>query len=906
MKTLYCEIQFLEQIFFDDPVHYRLGMLKSWGADILRGVVGLRTQSTFGFDAQNISLSPETRREVVSFLKRNAIQRVIFAEIPPTGILETVLDIIPARDIAIIGNPYERPGELPTEITVLQPDLLSIIAEWLDVVPPPDYTQYDVDDIFRVDEPLYVRSQMNTTAGQVSYRPAAVVGSECSYFRSIEKNPYFTGVSMQGHPRGCTFCHALNEHRDLGDAIGMLVRRLTQIRRQLGPGRIEVPVIGAELLPRLDAAAEAIVQAGLNDFVLMFDPRVDLLLAFRERIVKALETLSATTNRLEFYLVGFENFSEDTLLRFNKGYKPLDNAEVIVMLRELKEQFPRHFVFDRLSCHGFITFNPWTTVDDLEINLTFMEHYHFEALRGDPWLTKLRLYPELPLAALAARDGLLLDKYDDPSFDTSARTGYGSELPYKFTDPFVEEIFRWTIRLLGPNPHEMMSRLLQNERLIQIGRSRFNIFKGIVACVKRLGTNLNAEHIETALNDYFQHQEPLSIGGDMTYPSRLLLPVDTEIALIGVGNRKVGKKEYVSPEAMQDLVGELWEQGYVVHSRMNDDNALVVLAARNQDDLQAAITAEQRMVTGDLDGTRAMGNLLGYPDCCVEAFMSSPHPGMDSLNLVRSLLETDTPPNSLLNSYSEVAFLPGFHPCRFDCPNALEWVDDIMRHLGESGHAGSLQQWREKLRQPLLVLLSEDRIAPIMDRPDGGYFFSLDASSRHHDLVHHRITRWEQNGDHLKLWAGDTLVRELVHEAFILEWDKPVDTHWLSIYYRQAVWNSQRNNNAIISSGGQEEIRYQLMTLVASLKPGLVPNRTRPDGWTWKRTIWQNTGPILVFERRNERVDIQFQLIRPPEPNIGALYNIRHRVVTRSETASATDDLMQDIRTYLKRRRLLA
>ena len=906
MKTLYCEIQFLEQIFFDDPVHYRLGTLRHWGADIMRGVVGLKTQSTFGFDAQKISLTPETRQQVVSFLETNAIKQVIFAEYPPRDILNTVLEVIPLDHIAVMSDIPDHLVDETTNLTILQPDFLPAIAKWLGITPPADAYDYDVNQIFHVEEPLYFRAPINSTASMVSYRPAAVIGSECSYFRSIEKNPFFQGVPLQGHPKGCTFCHALNERRDMGDIISIFIKRLTQIRQQLGPGRIEVPIIGAELMPRLDVAAKALVEAGLDDLVLMFDPRVDLLLQFKKRITNALKTISGTNNRLEFYLVGFENFSDDTLLRFNKGYTPLDNAEAIVLLRNWKEEFPKHFVFDRLSCHGFITFNPWTTVADLETNLVFMEHYFFEHLRGDPWLTKLRLYPQLPLAALAAKDGLLLDKYDDPSFDTSARTGYGSELPYRFADPVVEEVFRWTIRLLGPNPDKMVGRLQKNQHLAQTGRFRFNIFKAIVTCVKRLGTDLNAEQVEAALDDYFQDQEPLPMGADMTYPSRMLLPVDTEIALIGVGDRKVGKKEYVSPEALQDLVGELWEQGYVVHSQRNNENALVVLAAQNKDDLQAAINAEQRMVAGDRKSDKVMGKLLGYPDCCIEAFNSSPHPGTDSLNLVRSLLETNGHPNSLLNSYSEVALLPGFHPCRFDCPNALHWVNDIMDHLDSQGYSEALPDWRKKLKQPLLVVLSEDRIAPIMDRPDGGYFFSLDTNSKYHDLVHHRITHWEQNQDHLKLWAGDTLVRELIHDAFIMEWDTPVDTRWLSIYYQQAVWNTHRNNNPVEASGGQEEIRYQLTTLVASVKPGLMPNRKRPDGWIWKRTIWENTGPILVFEGHDSRIDFQFQLMRPPQPSTGALYNVRHRIVTQNGNTSATESLLKDVYSYLEQRKLLA
>ncbi len=70
-------------------------------------------------------------------------------------------------------------------------------------------------------------------------------------------------------------------------------------------------------------------------------------------------------------------------------------------------------------------------------------------------------------------------------------------------------------------------------------------------------------------------------------------------------------------------------------------------------------------------GAAESGRLLGYPACCVRAFIDGGLPGHDDLGHFRQALRrTRGAPRGLLNPLCDLAVVP-FVPCRFDCPRAL-------------------------------------------------------------------------------------------------------------------------------------------------------------------------------------------------------------------------------------------
>ena len=69
---------------------------------------------------------------------------------------------------------------------------------------------------------------------------------------------------------------------------------------------------------------------------------------------------------LGVYACGVESFAEDDLVRFNKGTTPLDSLRAVNVLHDLASKYPGRFWFTGLS---FILFTPWTTVENLLLNV---------------------------------------------------------------------------------------------------------------------------------------------------------------------------------------------------------------------------------------------------------------------------------------------------------------------------------------------------------------------------------------------------------------------------------------------------------------------------------------------------------------------------------------------------------
>jgi hypothetical protein len=77
--------------------------------------------------------------------------------------------------------------------------------------------------------------------------------------------------------------------------------------------------------------------------------------------------------------------------------------------------------------------------------------------------------------------------------------------------------------------------------------------------------------------------------------------------------------------------------------------------------------------TRDAVAARALGTLLGFPTCCIDAFVDVARDGRDEKSgmLRRALAHTDAF-HPRLNNLSLGAFhYIGWYPCRFDCPDSL-------------------------------------------------------------------------------------------------------------------------------------------------------------------------------------------------------------------------------------------
>ena len=250
--------------------------------------------------------------------------------------------------------------------------------------------------------------------------------------------------------KGCSFCidagEALPIHQEIVDLI------LKQLHYLHGNGFTfkEFKVPGLRTLQYLDKVAEGIVREGFTGQTYLFEPRVDWMVKYKEPLERALSILQGTGNCIAFHLIGFENFSQKELDIFNKGVTVADNVKAVKLIRQWGQRFPEVFDYNKYAAHGFIMFNPWTTIHDLRLNINHIRQLHFETIRQQPWLSKLRLYPQMPLYEKAKQEGLLLESYGEAvHLNASQATGYSQETPWKFRDPKVGFVYEWTVRLLS-------------------------------------------------------------------------------------------------------------------------------------------------------------------------------------------------------------------------------------------------------------------------------------------------------------------------------------------------------------------------------------------------------------------------------------------------------------------------
>lgn len=105
---------------------------------------------------------------------------------------------------------------------------------------------------------------------------------------------------------------------------------------------------------------------------------------------------------------------------------------------------------------------------------------------------------------------------------------------------------------------------------------------------------------------------------------------------------------------------------------------VILFVGRDASGLAAAAGAEQRAGKGDAE----LGAILGFPSCCIEAFVRVPQPRPTVALLRAALAQTSGPGDFRLN----VCELRMFHylswiPCSFRCPRSVEYASRIETEL---------------------------------------------------------------------------------------------------------------------------------------------------------------------------------------------------------------------------------
>ena len=279
-------------------------------------------------------------------------------------------------------------------------------------------------------------------------RKSLDVNSGCPFSQPVRKNPAFAGVVLDAPGvtlAGCAFCEMGGDYRALpvAETVRVTVDHIAWLQAHM-PQLDEIVLRDQASLRYLPELAQAIVDAGLAPLGLQVPGRGDAILRYGREMTRAAEIFHGSGQWYAIHLVGFESFSQAQLDLYNKGVTVAEYADAIAGMRALHQQFPDAFQFRQSGGCSLILFNPWATLADLRETIDFANHNAVLEMANGLAMTRLRLYPNLPLYWKAQADGLLVDTAA-PTDRGAAYWGYQAERAWRFQDArvaLVEEVVR--------------------------------------------------------------------------------------------------------------------------------------------------------------------------------------------------------------------------------------------------------------------------------------------------------------------------------------------------------------------------------------------------------------------------------------------------------------------------------
>lgn len=283
-----------------------------------------------------------------------------------------------------------------------------------------------------------------------------VAGVRCDHIRPVADNPCYAGIDLSGVSRrgGCTFCSYQAPPRidPRGDPVHQALDQVAAIRRTALPegrncGHYEFQDV--RLLNRLEPLVDGLLAMDLPPSTFYLHPRIDAVLAQAEALPRVLSRLRQADHVLWLFRVGLESFSEAENARFNKGISRKQIDDFLSLMADLESRFPGTLAVSRP--YGYIAWTPWTRPADIREGL----QAHRARGMGDDgtWLSNaLQVFPETPIAALAAADGLLADHFEDPAlaFSTALEGAVRPDMrAWRFQDPRTALLAGAVLRVLA-------------------------------------------------------------------------------------------------------------------------------------------------------------------------------------------------------------------------------------------------------------------------------------------------------------------------------------------------------------------------------------------------------------------------------------------------------------------------
>jgi hypothetical protein len=129
-----------------------------------------------------------------------------------------------------------------------------------------------------------------------------------------------------------------------------------------------------------------------------------------------------------------ENFSPDENARLNKGVTAAQVHEATAFISEISASHPGQFRFPAGGL-SMILFTPWTTLEDVRINIDNIERCPLIAGPAAAG-SRLQLFKGRDITELAAKDGLTVKRRKDGFYNSGCIVSADqNEIPWRFAHP---------------------------------------------------------------------------------------------------------------------------------------------------------------------------------------------------------------------------------------------------------------------------------------------------------------------------------------------------------------------------------------------------------------------------------------------------------------------------------------
>jgi len=540
-----------------------------------------------------------------------------------------------------------------------------------------------------------------------------VTEDRCGYFHGLARNVWYEGLDdgrVRGH-HGCAFCgNWLFPEAGADDGgprpatlrptpasrIAKQIEAIAQERTRSKrlPNALLLTAVSAS--STLQQCLDSLRCAGLSEQIqVLCAARTDQVPRIAGLLRDAVARDPAAGFRVGVYACGIESFDPERLTLLNKGTTPLDGLRAVRLLRDMASELGDHFWYTGIS---FVLLTPWTTPESLHLDVGLVRFLGLtRKVAGNLFQARLRLHRELPLTALAERDGLLAAAEPDPLLSMNRRKMFHDEAAWRFADARMRPLSRIILRLdlLQTELADALAREIEQTllRVIPTWNPGHDaaLLDFLLCLIEEVQADVTVlaetELLHRAAVRWQAKSAPLAFAarqgeGPPTprfrFGERLLdLPglLPHLLPTVTAGLKPVLTIEGVSAaEIDARCIGQVAGQG-LCHAFAPELGLLDIAHTPEQLKLIAAL----RQTHDPQRRAQALGKLHGYPDCCVRAFAARPlHAPLAWEAFARRLQD---PAANRVQPLLVPAL--GWVPCAPDCCHAEQHLRALWQLMGE-------------------------------------------------------------------------------------------------------------------------------------------------------------------------------------------------------------------------------